>query len=285
MERVDDARCQHTTPAAPAMPRRPAARLPAASRRAGARRACWCASIGRSTRTPSLHPLVRWQFQGGLAEDQRRAFLFTNVVGRGRPPLRHPGRGRGARGLAAHLCGRHGPAGRGDRGRLDRRRSLIRSRRSSCRRRLPAGRDHRRRSARAGQGARRAAGAGLDAGLRRRALSHGDALRHARSRHRHPEHGHLSRAAQSHRPARRAHGLAHRRRRRLSALAEAQEARHADAVRDRDRLRAGRDVHRRDEAADRSRRDGGGRRARRRADPHRQGGDRRSRWCRPTPRS
>src|ERR1700758_1486307 len=27
-----------------------------------------------------LHPLVRWQFQGGLAEDQRRAFVFTNVV-------------------------------------------------------------------------------------------------------------------------------------------------------------------------------------------------------------
>jgi len=28
-----------------------------------------------------LHPLVRWQFQGGLDEDERRAFLFTNVVG------------------------------------------------------------------------------------------------------------------------------------------------------------------------------------------------------------
>src|SRR5215510_4293331 len=27
-----------------------------------------------------LHPLVRWQFQGGLGEEQRRAFLFTNVV-------------------------------------------------------------------------------------------------------------------------------------------------------------------------------------------------------------
>src|SRR5262245_17131445 len=27
-----------------------------------------------------LHPLVRWQFQGGLAESARRAFLFTNVV-------------------------------------------------------------------------------------------------------------------------------------------------------------------------------------------------------------
>jgi UbiD family decarboxylase len=28
-----------------------------------------------------LHPLVRWQFQGGLAEEERRAFLFTNVIG------------------------------------------------------------------------------------------------------------------------------------------------------------------------------------------------------------
>jgi UbiD family decarboxylase len=27
-----------------------------------------------------LHPLVRWQFQGGLKEAQRRAFLFTNVI-------------------------------------------------------------------------------------------------------------------------------------------------------------------------------------------------------------
>jgi len=27
-----------------------------------------------------LHPLVRWQFQGGLSEDKRRAFVFTNVV-------------------------------------------------------------------------------------------------------------------------------------------------------------------------------------------------------------
>ena len=27
-----------------------------------------------------LHPLVRWQFQGGLPESERRAFLFTNVT-------------------------------------------------------------------------------------------------------------------------------------------------------------------------------------------------------------
>jgi len=32
-----------------------------------------------------LHPLVRWQFLGGIAENERRAFLFTNVVdGKGR---------------------------------------------------------------------------------------------------------------------------------------------------------------------------------------------------------
>ncbi len=32
-----------------------------------------------------IHPLVRWQFVGGIDEAQRRAFLFTNVVdGRGR---------------------------------------------------------------------------------------------------------------------------------------------------------------------------------------------------------
>jgi len=40
-----------------------------------------------------LHPLARWQFQGGLKENQRRAFLFTNVVD-------------------GNLCRRHGPSGR-----------------------------------------------------------------------------------------------------------------------------------------------------------------------------
>src|ERR1700742_4795927 len=27
-----------------------------------------------------LHPLVRWQFLGGIPENARRAFLFTNVI-------------------------------------------------------------------------------------------------------------------------------------------------------------------------------------------------------------
>ena len=234
---------------------------------------CSSASTVRSTRTASCIPLVRWQFQGGLAEAQRRAFLFSNVVdAAGRrydipvvvgalaasPQIYAAGMGRPVEEIeAAWLHGISHPDSAG--------RRVVAG--------LPAGGDHRRRSARAGQGARGAAGAGLDTGLRRRALSHRDALRHARSRHRHPEHGHLSRPAQSHRPARRAHGVAHRRGGRLRALAQAQEARHADALRHRHRLRAGRDVHRRHEARDRSRRDGGGRRARRRADARRQGGD------------
>src|SRR6478735_3619391 len=27
-----------------------------------------------------MHPLVRWQFRGGIAEKDRKAFLFTNVT-------------------------------------------------------------------------------------------------------------------------------------------------------------------------------------------------------------
>ena len=27
-----------------------------------------------------MHPLVRWQFRGGIPEDQRKAFLFTHVI-------------------------------------------------------------------------------------------------------------------------------------------------------------------------------------------------------------
>ncbi|TBR28889.1 MAG: UbiD family decarboxylase, partial [Reyranella sp.] len=27
-----------------------------------------------------MHPLVRWQYRGGIAEADRKAFLFTNVV-------------------------------------------------------------------------------------------------------------------------------------------------------------------------------------------------------------
>jgi hypothetical protein len=38
-------------------------------------------TIGRTVdRDAELHPLVRWQFVGGLNEEERRALLFTSVV-------------------------------------------------------------------------------------------------------------------------------------------------------------------------------------------------------------
>ena len=41
---------------------------------------CSIASTRPSTRTRELHPLVRWQYRGGIGEEDRKAFLFTNVV-------------------------------------------------------------------------------------------------------------------------------------------------------------------------------------------------------------
>jgi UbiD family decarboxylase len=35
----------------------------------------------RIDKDSELHPLARWQFQGGLRDEERRAFLFTNVSG------------------------------------------------------------------------------------------------------------------------------------------------------------------------------------------------------------
>ena len=55
-----------------------------------------------------LHPLVRWQFQGGLDEDERRAFLFTNVVGADGRRFDMPVAVGRAVGLGGDLCHRHG---------------------------------------------------------------------------------------------------------------------------------------------------------------------------------
>ena len=158
------------------------------------RRPGCCVRIDRPIdKDTELHPLVRWQFQGGLPEDKRRAFLFTNVVD-----------GSGRRYDMPVVVGALRP----------RRRSTpsawaSRSRRSAApgstpiAHPIPPVRCHRRacqevvitgddlRSA--GRRAEAPAGADLDAGLRRRALSHRHALRHQGSRERHPEHGHLSR--------------------------------------------------------------------------------------------
>ena len=148
------------------------------SKRAG----CWCASTARSTRTPSC---IRWCAGSSSAASPRttrRAFLFTNVVdAKGKrydmpvvvgalaasPEIYAVGMGRKVEEIGAGLDAgdrQSDPAGHGRHGAV------------------PGGRDHRRRAARPGGGPRSAAGAGVDAGLRRRALSHRDAVHHPRSR-------------------------------------------------------------------------------------------------------
>src|SRR3954465_13016823 len=62
-----------------------------------------------------MHPLVRWQFRGGIAEKDRRAFLFTHVIdGKGRkhhiPAAERGRRGGSARRPVGRGAGR--PAGR-----------------------------------------------------------------------------------------------------------------------------------------------------------------------------
>ena len=35
---------------------------------------------GPINKDTELHPLVRWQFRGGISEKDRKAWLFTNVI-------------------------------------------------------------------------------------------------------------------------------------------------------------------------------------------------------------
>ena len=92
-----------------------AARFPGASRRARG------AGPAGARRSPDQQG-HRAASAGALAvpgRARRSAAPRVPVHQRGRrggPPLRHSGRGRRAGGLAAHLRGRHGPPGRGDRG-------------------------------------------------------------------------------------------------------------------------------------------------------------------------
>ena len=78
---------------------------------------------------------MRWQFVGGLDENDRKAFLFTNIVdGRG-PEIRHAGGGRRDRRQPRDLQRRHGRAGRRDPGEVGRTPSPTRCRRASSTRR------------------------------------------------------------------------------------------------------------------------------------------------------
>ncbi len=167
-----------------------------------------------------LHPLVRWQFVGGVPEDKRRAFVFTNVTdAKGRkydipvvvgalaasPEIYAIGMGRKVEDIgAAWMQAIAHPI------------APVAVTAAPCQEVVITGNDLK-------------APGGLAAlpvpvstpGFEFGAVSDGNALHHARSRQRRAEHGYLPRGAQSRRPARRAHGGARGdRRRRLSALAQ-----------------------------------------------------------------
>ncbi len=159
-----------------------------------------------------LHPLVRWQFLGGVAGERAARLPVHQRDRRQGPALRHAGRGRRARGLAGNLRGRHGPQGRGDRRGLD-----ARDRQSDCAGRWLRRRRARRSSSRATNCA--SAGGGLAALPVPVSTPGFDSAPYLTATlcvtrdpdSRRPEHGHVPRGAESDRPACGAHGGAARR--------------------------------------------------------------------------
>ena len=188
-----------------------------------------------------LHPLVRWQFSGGIAEADRRAFLFTNVV---------DSKGRrydipvavGA--LAAPRIYAVGMgAGRGDRRGLDPRRRAsdppVVDTAPACQEVVVQGDA----LLKPGEGLAR-----LPVPISTPGFDSAPYLTATLCITRDPEPACRTwaptGALESEGPPRRAHVVAPWRRRRLSPLAEISKAKTADAVRDRHRLRAGRDLYR-----------------------------------------
>ena len=96
-----------------------------------------------------LHPLVRWQFVGGMPEDKRRAFLFTNVVDGSGKKYDMPVVVGALSANPGNLRHRHGQAGRGDRQRLDRRDGASDRAGAGQPRAVPGGRHQGRRTAEA----------------------------------------------------------------------------------------------------------------------------------------
>ena len=140
-----------------------------------------------------MHPLVRWQFRGGIEERERKAFLFTNVVDSKGAQVRHPGGGGRARGEPRDLPHGHGLPARSDRRDLEPRHRQPDAPSVLEGSALPGDRFHGQGARKAGQRPRRPSDPDLHAGLGHRAVHHAVAVHHARSRQRRAEHGHLSR--------------------------------------------------------------------------------------------
>ena len=140
-----------------------------------------------------MHPLVRWQFRGGIEEKDRKAFLFTNVVdSKGRKydiPVLVGGLAANRRFTASASAARSRKSMR-----AGSRRRGIRFRRASstnapCHEIVITGAA----LDKPGNGLDGIPTADLDAGLGHRALRDAVAIHHQGPRHRDPEHGQLPR--------------------------------------------------------------------------------------------
>ena len=220
-----------------------------------------------------MHPLVRWQFRGGIHEDDRKGFLFENVVDSKGRQVRHPRRGRRAGVEPGDLQRRHRLSGRPDQGQVEPRRAESDRAGRGEGSAVPGARFHGRRPA-AGERRRSSADPDLDAGVRQCAVFVVLDVHHQGPGYGQAEHRQLSRAGEVAQPDGHEPGggaqPGH-----LRPLGEVQGARRANAGGAGARRAAVHHVHVGAQAAEASGRDGGCRRARRRADPHREGEDRR----------
>src|SRR6185312_12060441 len=130
-----------------------------------------------------MHPLVRWQFRGGIAEKDRKAFLFNNVTdAKGKRYSIPVAVGVLASNREIYSIGMA---------------CALDQIEATWDRALPGNRHHRQGARQAGPGPRRDSDPDLDAGLGRVALYDVVAIHHQGSQYRHPEHGHLSRPGES----------------------------------------------------------------------------------------
>ena len=185
-----------------------------------------------------MHPLVRWQFRGGIAERDRKAFLFTNVTdSTGRRYDIPVVVGAMAANEEIYRIGMGVPLDQID---ATWQRAMARADRAERiveRRALSRDRHHRRRAAQARQRARRHPDSDLDPRLGQRSVHDALAVHHQRSRYRRPKHGQLSRPGEV-ADALGDEPLARAAARHLRALGEVPRARRAHAGRGRARLSA-----------------------------------------------
>ena len=130
-----------------------------------------------------MHPLVRWQFRGGIPERDRKAFLFTNVIdSRGRRYDIPVAIGAFAANPAIYCVGMNVALQRGHRAAVGAR--VCQPDRAARRRdgAVPGYRHHRARPRRSRPRPRSVADPDLDTRLRRRSLSYRDLRHHPRSR-------------------------------------------------------------------------------------------------------